>query len=1449
MTARTMQPVHQFLKHLAYAFILCATLLSTLTASAEVEFNEWGEPIIDPITWVDMNYGQALMYTVQVDKGNIAYKGLSVRLDKGEGGVSKGSAFMIFDTDTLRWAAGWTGKGFIDWRSIGLDATHGTHPSLVGKRVFTNPVAPGWARPTDNSWVDERVLGRDDLRYGPLDKNWGHWNGHYYYGDQVVLSYTIGDTEILEMPGVIGADSKAVMTRTLNIAPHAQDLFMRIADSKSTVSINEGIATFRTPANNHDVFASLLGTSADAELITAHDGKSVVLKLSSNDKPLHIKVLIGDGGGLEKFTALSADDTLSAEDLQPLTSGGETQWVEKLTMQGTIGEDDGAYAIDTINHPVENPYKSRMRFSGFAFFEDDSRMAVCTWDGDVWLVEGIDDSLAALTWQRIASGMFQPLGMAIVDEEIYVLGRDQITILRDFNGDGETDFYENFNNDHQVTEHFHEFALDLKLGVDGDFYYTKGGRHAKDSITPQHGTLIRVSRDGKTSERVANGFRAPNGLGLGPNGEMMVSDNEGHWMPANRLNWVKPGGFYGYMWGYIEGETHTGYDEPLAWIHPSVDRSPGTCVWVEDERWGPLKGKIITVSYGMGQIFNVMHEEVNGLEQGGVVRFPLDFKTGVTRAEFRKSDGQLYLAGLYGWAGNKIQPGGFYRVRYTGKPLYMPEQLNIAADGVVIKFTDPLDTESALNPGNYAIKHWNYIWRKNYGSPDLKLDGTEGRDTLQASQVILSADRRTVHLKIPGIQPVMQMDIQVNIKAEDGTEVRHQVHHTIHNLGAKPVDDLVGSDSIQGEVVAINTIVHKQGLQQTLNTETGAQDVRHSRLAAVHVEEGTPISSFLDAGSFTSTWTGFINVELNETYRFSAEGMGTANLKINGKRARLGHDADLKQGLNSFNLLYTAPETGDATFRLYWESKSMNREPVPATALVMPEITDYLKAMQVKRSGRVLVAEHRCMSCHEPGQAFTATSMPELSSTAPSLDGIGKRLNENWMTKWLHNPSGLRSDTTMPHLLQSSQEAADIAAYLTTDKEQPSSSTVATNASNGKTLYNDLGCIACHSFEEKPGAATLISHANIANKWNVKALSEYLQHPEAMYADTRMPNFSLTTEESSALAAFLMEESSAKTKPLPKTSGNPDQGKRLLASRGCINCHSLEGMSSTLSAPTLSEIKQTSLIEGCLSFTNAHRGSAPDFRFTTEELSEIREFIFDDRDALNRFSPAEYAERQFTQLNCLACHARDGVGDHWTNMMPESGLDENEEEATIHTGRPHLDFAGEKLRSSWMTQLFAGTLPGKTRPGLAARMPAFASRADNLVLGLAAQHGFAPLDAPTIAIDTDLIDIGRDLAMGDISLRCNTCHPVGDQLNLAGKDTESINFAEIPGRLRKSYFHRFTVDPQRTMPGTQMPNYTNPDGTSILNRRLDGDIDAQYNAIWQFMRTLPAPDTSKQQEN
>src|SRR5947208_2015994 len=154
---------------------------------------------VDP--WVAMDYGPCLMNTYEVGGPgpNIAYKGVAVRLDPGPGGVSRGKRWAVYDHDTLRFAAAWTGDGFIDWNGIHFNGRHQVHPKLAGEVHVANPVGPGWANPETGSFADPRPKGRDGRPYGPLPKEWARFRGVYQFGDRTVLSYTIGDASVLEL--------------------------------------------------------------------------------------------------------------------------------------------------------------------------------------------------------------------------------------------------------------------------------------------------------------------------------------------------------------------------------------------------------------------------------------------------------------------------------------------------------------------------------------------------------------------------------------------------------------------------------------------------------------------------------------------------------------------------------------------------------------------------------------------------------------------------------------------------------------------------------------------------------------------------------------------------------------------------------------------------------------------------------------------------------------------------------------------------------------------------------------------------------------------------------------------------------------------------------------------------------------------------------------------------
>ncbi len=680
-----------------------------------------------------MDFGPALFWTYEIAPGNIAQKGIAVRLDDGPGGVSKGRAWMIYDHDTMRVATATTGD-FVDWKGIAFDGSHGTHTGLTGERHFINPVGPGWASPEGKWGDDARVIGKDGKRYGPLPRTWARFEGMYLQGRHAVIAANIGGVRVLESPGWIDYGATPVFTRSLNVAASPKPLLLRIAPDTVNVALT-GDGTLKNDAGFW--IASLPG------------GAKTRLFISRVDAP--------------SLDALAKNNT-TALDLTPLTLGGPSQWTQEVTTTSEAGSSDGAFIADNFPLPVENPWQSWLRPGGFDFTPDGKAAIIATWNGDVWRVDGVmDKEPAKLTWKRIATGLFQPLGVKFRGDDLFITCRDQLVRLRDLNGDGGTDFIECFNDDAQVTEHFHEFAMGLQTDAAGNFYYAKSGRHALDSVVPHHGTLLRVSADGSRTDILATGFRAANGVCVNDDGTFFVTDQEGFWTPKNRINRVKPGGFYGNMFGYtsVTDSADSAMEPPMVWVTNDKDRSPAELITVPKNAWGTLGGSLLNLSYGTGRAFIVPNEEVGGVWQGAVCELPMPaFATGIMRGRFA-ADGALYTCGMFAWAGNATAPGGFHRIRRTEKPAQMPVAVHTTKGALTVTFSDPMVTPEC------SMKVWSLKRTKNYGSQH------HDERELSIRAVKTSADQRTLTIEIPDLAPTHCYELKIGDRV---------LHGTIHQL-------------------------------------------------------------------------------------------------------------------------------------------------------------------------------------------------------------------------------------------------------------------------------------------------------------------------------------------------------------------------------------------------------------------------------------------------------------------------------------------------------------------------------------------------------------------------------------------------------------------------------------------------------------------------------------------
>jgi hypothetical protein len=599
-----------------------------------------------------------------------------------------------------------------------------------------------------------------------------------------VLKYTVGDRDVLESPWIEQAGGHPVFTRTFQIGPSGKSSRVVICSAAGAYDLVkrevDGLAIYKMGIHSGEGLAvTMIGDPGEMQF---KDLTRLELTIPASDSPTKFKIFLSKMHHQHLKVLASLANASQTEDLERWTKGGSSHWPQTIETKGERAADsDAACAVDTLTLPHDNPWNSLMHVSGHDFFANGDA-AVCMSHGDVWVLRGIDATLGKLRWKRFATGVSSPLGLKIVNDVIHVTCHDQITRLHDLNSDGEADYYENFNNDCQVTKSHHRFATDLETDAQGNFYYKKC---IEEGSSDHGGSMIRVSPDGKQFEIIATGLRNPNGMAVSPTGVITYGKQQGGWIPSSGIQVVKPGSFCGYLPAHHRKSAPDTFDHPMCWIPHGVDNSCGGQAWAptENNRWGPLSGNLLHFSYGKCRMFVVPHQVVGDVYQGAVVPLPgITFRSSAMRARFRPTDGQLYVSGLRGWQTSAEYSGALHRVRYTGKPLYLATGYAIESNGIRIGFTQPLDTKTAGDPKNYQIHQWNYRWTKSYGSRDYKVSDPEkeGRDPVEIADVELSDDGRGVLLKIPNLQPVMQIQIEADLKAADGKPLHAELYGTIN---------------------------------------------------------------------------------------------------------------------------------------------------------------------------------------------------------------------------------------------------------------------------------------------------------------------------------------------------------------------------------------------------------------------------------------------------------------------------------------------------------------------------------------------------------------------------------------------------------------------------------------------------------------------------------------------
>lgn len=1384
--------------------------------------------------WGDMDVGPFLAGSIDTP-GGATLKGIAIRVGQD------GHAAVCFDTALLRFSAGWAG-GFLEFgpRRFGLIEK----PRPAGKTLFTSPLEAGWA--LDGRFRPEKhqLRGEHDKGVTRLPTQWGHYKGLFVNGSRVVLHYSVGETEVYDSPWSVRVDGKVAFTRTLKIAAGKTPLQMR-------------------PCGG-DCRVKLLGS---AKLHNDDSGLPVVT-IPPRRESVTLQLILLPQEADEALVEAATRAVRGSEDVSRLLLPGPRRWQPDLVTQGSTTEDASApYVVDTLTLPFDNPWNALLFTAGHDFFANGDA-AVCTVHGDVWVVSGIDRDLQRLTWRRFATGLFHSLGLKIVEDRVYVIGRDQITRLHDRNGDGEADHYENFNNDLWVSGGNHEYVTCLDTDPAGNFYFI----HALTGV-------MRVAADGSSMTQVADGFRNPNGMAVGPDGTITAAPQEGNWTPASSIALVRPGGYYGYGGPRPAPDRPLGYDRPLCYIPRTLDNSSGAQVWVEGERWGPFAGEMLHLSYGQCTVLLCLREQVGGTWQGGTLTLPTEpsvFESGIMRGRFHPRDGQLYVSGLRGWQTRAIRDGCFQRVRYTGSAVNLPCRVRTFRNGIKLTFTDRLDAETASDVGNYFVEQWNYDWTANYGSPQYKVSnpGEVGRDEVELVSATLLDDGHAVFLEMPSIQPVHQMSIRWILRSAEGAKLKHTYMHTIHQVPDEEMPEVHIVRRSPPRLIADDVLARLRPGWKSVFQSLGEEpetDARIERLAALYQPLDQRPATFLPAGPFNLEMSAWLKLPLSGFFEFRIEGSGEYTLSVGGNRLLHAAGSDrwhasrepilLRKGHNHLQLSYRSPRSGVARFRLWWRGEDFDWEPIPPELVFHDSVfhdgvfhdsgdTRLHEGLSLRR-GLAIIAESQCHRCHR-GDHGNADRGRAAAATLPDLAEVGSRLHRAWLYRWLLDPRSIRDDVAMPAMLgdpasaTARRDAADIAVYLSSLTEPPNSGAAARATGDelpdGRSLYEDLNCISCHRFTP-PGAADEFGRVSLHfadAKFKPGKLAEFLRKPQAHFKATDMPDFQLSAPEAASLAAFVRQQAGGRIDGAETPTGDAARGRLRLTSVGCRQCHAIGDSLPSQPQPIGSRTNDDLRAErGCLAASGPAVAGIPRYRFSADEKAAVAAVLKSDRSTAARFHPTEAAGYLFERLRCAACHDRDGRRSYRNMVLAEEGR------GVVPKPAPALTWTGEKLWPDWSRKMIGGQLAYKPRPWLKSRMPAFAHHAKTLAEGWAAQHGMDPhgeRETTPASADAGLIEVGKRLAMKE-GLNCLQCHAIGHMQPLGDKDTEihpGLNFVYLRERLKQDYYLRFVMDPPRYEIGTNMPRLADDRKRTKLKFVLDGEARAQFDAVWHFIQSLPA---------
>jgi mono/diheme cytochrome c family protein len=235
----------------------------------------------------------------------------------------------------------------------------------------------------------------------------------------------------------------------------------------------------------------------------------------------------------------------------------------------------------------------------------------------------------------------------------------------------------------------------------------------------------------------------------------------------------------------------------------------------------------------------------------------------------------------------------------------------------------------------------------------------------------------------------------------------------------------------------------------------------------------------------------------------------------------------------------------------HWDEPMLPLRYIEASCGKCHQASDNPGAPQLAR-GQQVFEESGCRGCHKLGGTGGVLG--------PELDRVGARRSPDWLKKHFRAPATVTPGSAMPpqNLTDPDLEAVTLFMLSQTGETAPgyyASMKVIPSAEQGQRLFQQKGCIGCHSVGGKGGA---IGPAldDVGLRRSPEWMVQHFRDPQTVSPGTVMPRFGFTESEARALTDFLLHLRDQKVAlSLPSLMGPVERGHEVFRKYGCAGCH------------------------------------------------------------------------------------------------------------------------------------------------------------------------------------------------------------------------------------------------------------------------------------------------------